>query len=94
MLNQKRREEGQQLEKNRNRIDIEYVVNKIEEDVRNGYDLPDDWYGDTYGSLIETSTGLNILTKMQFCSDEDYEDYLNELKENFEREGKSYCKDN
>ena len=75
----------------KSRIDIEYDVNIIDEDIREKYDLPYGWYGDCYGGLIEDRFGNNIMTDMEFASsDEEYQEYLNEIKENFETAASSW----
>ena len=75
----------------KSRIDVEYDVNSIEEDVRRKYDLPDGWYGDCYGSLIEDRFGNNLMTDMEMtATEEEYQEYLNEIKENFERAASSW----
>lgn len=75
----------------KSRIDVEYDVNRIEEDIREKYDLPYNWYGDCYGSLIEDRFGHNIMTDMELATtEEEYQEYLNEIEENFEKAASSW----
>lgn len=71
----------------KSRIDVEYDVNMVEEDIRGKYDLPYHWYGDCYGSLIEDRFGHDLMTDMELATtEEEYQEYLNEIKENFEKQ--------
>lgn len=65
-------------------IDVEYDVNSIVSYITREYDLPSDWYGDTYGSLIETETGVNLMNKAQFVeNEEEYQECMDEIESNF-----------
>lgn len=68
----------------KNRIDVEYDVSRLEESARDEYDLHYDWYGDTYGSLIECVGGVNLMNKAQFAEDQEaYDAILKEIENNF-----------
>ncbi len=78
----------------KSRIDIERDVNDIEREIRYEYDLEDYWYGDCYGTLIETVSGLNLMTCMEFAKDEEeYNEYLKEIEENFKRDAIRYLEE-
>ncbi len=70
---------------------IEYDIDMIEQSVRDMYNLPDNWYGDTYGSLLENEWGTNFKILMEHCTNqEEYDDYLSEIRENFINAAKNY----
>lgn len=79
------------MKKYKTRIDIEYDVNSIERTIREEHDLPVHWYGDSYGSLIESPEGLDLLTCCEYARDEEeYQKYLDEIEENFKMAAISY----
>lgn len=78
----------------KSRIDVEYDVNAIESEIRYKYDLEDHWYGDCYGTLIETSSGLDLMTCAEYAeNEEEYQEYMSEIEENFERDAIRYLKE-
>ena len=71
----------------KSRIDVERDVNDIEREIRDECDLEDNWYGDCYGVLIESSSGLDLMTCAEFAkNEEEYNEYLKEIENNFRRE--------
>lgn len=74
--------------------EVEQEVNLVEQKIRGKYNLPDNWYGDTYGSIAEDRYGNNLMVHMKYAaSEEEYHSYLNEIKENIERSAASYYED-
>lgn len=65
----------------RSLIDVEYDVNLIEEDVRRKYDLERDWQGDCRSDDIQL-----LITKLCCCADEEYDNWLDEVRYEFERQ--------
>ena len=64
----------------KNRYDVEYDVNMVVEDLREEYDLENDFYGDCYPQEV-----FQLENKMEKCTNiEDYQELLNEVKEIFE----------
>ena len=62
------------------RYDEEYDVNMDGEDLREEYDLENDFYGDCYPQEV-----FQLENKMERCRDEeDYQELLDEVKEIFE----------
>ena len=51
----------------------------IVEDLREEYDLENDFYGDCYPQEV-----FQLENKMERCNEEDYQELLNEVKEIFE----------
>lgn len=60
--------------------------------MRREYGLPDNWYGDVYGSLLEAPySGTNLETAMKMAkSVEEYEEALQLIRKNFEVAAASY----
>lgn len=74
--------------------EVEQEVDLVEQKIRGKYNLPDNWYGDTYGSIIEDRHGNNLMAHMKHASsEEEYYSYLNEIKDNFECSAASYYED-
>lgn len=66
--------------------EVEYDINYIEQKVRNEFNLCENWYGDYYGSLLESETGLNLVTFLSKAkSEEEYREILDQIEDNFRR---------
>lgn len=77
----------------RTSYEVEYEIDQIEEEVRREYGLPDNWYGDVYGSLLEDPYyyGTNLRIAMEMAkSVEEYEEALQLIRRNFEVAAASY----
>ncbi len=82
------------MKKFKSRIDVEYDVNDIEREIRDEYDLEDNWYGDCYGTLIESLFGGNLMTCAEFAkNEEEYQEYMNEIEENFKKAAVNYLRE-
>lgn len=47
------------------------------------------WYGNSYGSLVESETGLDLMSAIENAkTEEERSNYLNEIRINFERAAK------
>lgn len=65
------------------RVEIEYEINLIEEQIRSEFNLEENWYGDSYGTLLENSYGKNLVTVMEAAIDQQtYDCCLNEIEKN------------
>lgn len=70
-----------------------YEVSKDLEDIiyhlTYGKDIPDDFYGDCYPNEV-----MSLMSHMEYCTNQrEYDDYLEEAKEIFERYLESYLED-
>lgn len=64
-----------------NSYEVSSMIDEIEQDVRNKYDLEDNWYGDCYPDEIH-----DLEIKIRVCNNEEEFEYLKtKVKELFER---------
>ncbi|BBK22676.1 MULTISPECIES: hypothetical protein [Erysipelotrichales] len=64
-----------------NSYEVSSMIDEIEQDVRNKYDLEDNWYGDCYPDEIH-----DLGIKIRVCNNEEEFEYLKtKVKELFER---------
>lgn len=69
----------------RNSIDVEYDVNMVVDEIASTYDIDPGFVGDCWPSYVQ-----ECMRHMLGCDDDDYEYYLNEIRDVLTNQAKDF----